>query len=200
MRYYVFTKKNWLVDKLDWYDPVITKKVYISKEFECALYKYNEAIDLKKSDETVFLVADFGISKYSKYFDITFIDKEQNYFPFFIITCSDDHEFNYEKLFKMKEVRILLMQSGIHQYFFDTMKAFDRYDYYKRYRIDAGLALEYKDENDQIHTIPLSTTKRIIFNKDNKYIRRLGFESKPGHHLVGPFWVKDKDTKEQVEG
>lgn len=200
MRYYIFAKKNWLADKLDWYDPVITRKnIYTTEEFESALYKYNEEMDQKKSDETIFLVADFGTSKSTKYFDITFINKEQNYFPFFVIRCSDDHEFNYEETFNMKDVRILLMQSGIHQYFFDPAKAFDRYDYYRRYRIDGGLALEYKDEDNQIHTIPLSTIKGIIFGEDNKYIRRLGFESKPGHHLVGPFWVKDKEAKEQVE-
>lgn len=201
MRYYIFAKKNDL-SKFgdDWYSPVITKDekyVYQTTEFDLALIKYDDLYKHKRSDEVLFLVADFGLNNVTKHFGVTYIDPETNYIPFFVIKCSDDHYFNYEEIHNMKEVKLIVIQNGIHQLFFDPVRAFEKYDYYRRYRIDATLAIEYMNEKEHINTVPVSTIKGILFHEYEDYIHRLGFEPLAGHHLLfGRFWIKDKEPKE----
>ena len=199
MKYIIFKKRNDLSTKPDWHDPVITKSEYQTTEYDLAQIKYDKMISELKSDEVLFLVADFGLSRERKMFEITYPNFEKKYLPYFVIKCSDDHYFNYEETFNITNVKVVLIQNGIHQMFFDADNAFEKYDYYRNYRIDAIMVIEYTDENDQTHTIPVSYIKEVLFNERNNYIQRLGFESMPGHHRVGPFWIKNKETKEQVE-
>ena len=71
--------------------------------------------------------------------------------------------------------------------------------FYHSYRIDANMAIEYIDMNDKTYVIPVSSIRNILFHENENYIQRLGFEEMPGYHRFGPFWVKDKNLKEQVE-
>lgn len=204
MRYYIFAKKNDLSRfGSDWYSPVVIKDekyIYQTTELDLALLKWDELYDHLKVDEIMFLVADFGINNVTKHFGVTYINTENNYLPFFVIKCSDDHYFNYEETHNMKNVKIIVIQNGIHQLFFDPVRAFEKYDYYKRYRIDATLAIEYTNKNDQINTVPVSTIKGILFHEYESYIKRLGFEPLAGYHLLfGRFWIKNKEPKEETQ-
>ena len=199
MKYLIFKKRNDLSMKPDWYDPVITKSEYQTTEYDLAQIRYDKMLSKLRYDEVLFLVADFGLSHERKIFQITYPDFDKNYLPYFVIKCSNDSYFNYEETFNITNVKVVLIQNGIHQIFFDPDKAFEKYDYYRNYRIDATMAIEYTNENNQINIIPVSCIKEVLFEERNNYIQRLGFEPMPGHHRVGPFWIKDKETKDQVE-
>ena len=192
MRFYVFKKNNDLSSHPDWFEPVITKKIYSTTEFDLAQIRYNSMELELKSTEVLFMVADFGIAEEKKKFQNTYINSDNKYFPFFVVRCSDDSYFNYEEKHNMKNVQIVLINDGIHQCYFNPVSAFEKYEYYKNNRIACILAIGYIDKEGCNNTIPVSSIQHILWNEHVNYIKRLGFEPVPNSITFGPIVIKKR--------
>ena len=191
MRFYVFKKRNDLSARPDWYEPIITKKIYSTTEFDLAKIRY-ESMELElKSEEVLFMVADFGFAA-EKNFEVTYCDPSKTYFPYLVIKCSDDSYFNYEEKLNMKNIKFVLINDGIHQHYFNPMNAFEKFEYYKNNRIAAMLAIDYITPAGTNNLIPITSIQEILWREKEKYIKRLGFEPLPNSIKIGPIVIKKR--------
>ena len=190
MKYYVFKKDK---DGSDWLTPVTTKKIYSTTEFDLAQIRYDAENENLKLNEVLFLAADFGISNEKKRTDYVVIEPDKRYIPFFVIKCSDNDYFNYEKM-NMKNVRIILMTEGINQTYFNPEIAFEKFDYYLDNRIKCILAVNYVDSNSCEQICPVSDIMDILLYHDKlKFIKRFGFVLQQQNVVkIGPFTIKKR--------
>lgn len=192
MRFYIFKKHNDLSAHPDWYEPIITKKIYSTTEFDLAKIRYESMMLELKSDEVLFMVVDFGYAAEKKKFDVTYCDISRTYFPYMVIKCSDDSYFNYEEKYNMKNLSFVVINDGIHQTYFNPINAFDRFEYYKNNRIVATMAIDYINENGTNHIVPLISVQDILWKENTRFIKRLGFEPLPNSFNIGPIVIRKR--------
>lgn len=190
MKYYVFSKNS--LDSNDWFKPIVIKKIYSTNNFDLASIRYNVTQKDLKDGEVLFLVVDFGISKDKNH--ATYINTKNKYFPYFVIQCSDNSYFNYEKLFCIKDIQIVLGTEGINQYYHDAKSAFDKFQYYIKNKIDSTISINYTDSEGKDNMIYLSSVKNILFEDVTySYITKLGFEPAPKKEIkIGPIKIRKR--------
>lgn len=180
MKFYVFT----LNMDLNLQSIISTKNIYSTTEFDLAQIKYDYISGTMKDTEVAYLVADFGICKEYKYNHVTFARPVAMYMPFFVIECSDKSLFNYLDIFDLKDVKIVLMNDGIHQMFDTPTTAFEKFEYYKNNRIASTLAIQYTDNFGCNQLIPVSSVECILFKETRNYIEKFVLKPLPGDYKL----------------
>ena len=189
MKYYVFTKSKF--DNFD--NRIFTKKIYNTTEYDLACIRYDTMMNELRSSEVLFMVADFGLCKDNKsLIKISYAKPNCMYLPFFVIKCSDDNYFNYDKCYGMKDVKIGLINDGIQQMWSDPSLAFDKYHYYKKNRISATMIIEYRTIEN--HNVPVSTIESILWKENTDYMYSFALGIAPEVLVInfGPFKIKKK--------